>query len=91
MYEAQARITRGWALTEQGSVEEGITEMLQGITEYQQTATSLLRPQFLGLLSEALGKAGEFEAALGHVDEALRLAHRNGDRIIPSGVASHPR
>ncbi len=81
MYEAQARITRGWALTEQGSVEEGITEMRQGITEYQQTATSLLRPQFLGLLSEALGKAGEFEAALGHLDEALRLAHRNGDAL----------
>jgi predicted ATPase len=79
MYEAQARITRGWALTEQGFVEEGITEMRQGIAEYQQTATALLRPQFIGLLSESLGKAGEFVEALDHLDEALRLAHRNGD------------
>jgi len=79
MYEAQARITRGWALTEQGSVKEGIAEMRQGIAEYQQTATSLLRPQFLGLLSEVLGKAGDFVDALGQMDEALRLAHRNGD------------
>src|SRR6185369_5121105 len=51
----------------------------QGIAEYQQTATSLLRPQFLGLLSEVLGKAGDFVDALGQMDEALRLAHRNGD------------
>jgi Predicted ATPase len=81
MYEAQARITRGWALTEQGSVEEGMTEMRQGVAEYQQTATALLRPQFLGWLSEALGKVGEYEEALGHVDGSLGLAHRSGDAL----------
>jgi predicted ATPase len=81
MYEAQARITRGWALTEQGSVEEGMTEMRQGVAEHQQTATALLRPQFLGWLSEALGKVGEYEEALGHVDESLGLAHRSGDAL----------
>ena len=79
MYEAQARITRGWALTEQGQIQEGIGEMRQGILEHQQTATALLRPQYLAWLSEALGKVGEYEKALGHVDEALRLAHRSGD------------
>jgi DNA-binding winged helix-turn-helix (wHTH) protein/predicted ATPase len=79
MYEAQATIILGWALTEQGSVEEGIEEMRQGVANYQKTATALMRAQFLGLLGEVLGKAGQFEEALRHVDEALQLAHRSGD------------
>jgi predicted ATPase len=58
-----------------------IEEMRQGGAAHQQTATSLLRPQFLGLLAEALWNVQRREEAFADVEEALRLAHRSGDGI----------
>ena len=79
MYEAQATITQGCALIGQGRQEEAIEQMRQGLAAYQATGTELLRPHFLALLAEALGKNGQAEEALRVLEEALAIAHRNGD------------
>ena len=80
MYQAMATITRGWALIEQGRAEEAIEQMRQGLAAHQATGTELLRPHFLALLAEALGKAGQVEEGLRVLEEALAVAHRNGER-----------
>jgi len=79
LYHAHAEITRGWALFEQGSREEGIEQMRQGLAVHQATGAKVIHPQFLTLLGEALGKSGQTEEALRLLDEALETAQRNQD------------
>src|SRR6185436_4870437 len=79
MYQAQAEITLGWALIEQGRVEEAIEQMRQGLAAYQSTGTELLRPYFSALLAEAMGKARQHEGGLRLLEESLEVAHRSDD------------
>lgn len=79
LYHAHAEITRGWALFEQGSREEGIEQMRQGLAVHQATGAKVIHPHFLTLLGEALGKSGQTGEALRLLDEALETAQRNQD------------
>ena len=74
------RILRGWALTEQGNVDEGIAQLHDGLTAYRAIAAELGRRYFLGLLAEACGRAGQAEEGLQVLDEALATAHHTGER-----------
>ena len=69
---------RGWALSEQGSLTEGISQMRQTLDLYQAIGSEISRPHFLALLSEALIKSGELEEALSAVEEGLQLADSTG-------------
>jgi predicted ATPase len=80
-YLAQATITRGWALAEQGRHIEGIEQMRQGLTAYEATGAKLLRPHLLALLAEALGKAGRSEEGLIVLAEALVVSQQSGNRF----------
>ena len=80
LYQSMATITRGWALSEQGLEEEGIEQMRQGLAAYQATGAEVIRPHFLALLAEALGKARQADEGLRVSEEALAMAHRNGER-----------
>jgi DNA-binding winged helix-turn-helix (wHTH) protein/predicted ATPase len=79
LYQSHAVITRGWALFEQGSREEGIEQMRQGLALHQATGAKVLRPHFLTLLGGALGKSGQTGEGLHLLDEALETAQRNRD------------
>ena len=79
MYGAQATILRGWTLTEQGRLEEGLEQMRQGYVDYDATGTELLRPQTMTLMAAALGKAQQTEEGLRGLEKALELANSNGD------------
>jgi predicted ATPase len=79
-YVARATILRGWALADQGEVEAGITEIRRGLAAYDAMGARLWLPCCLGLLAEALGKAGEVDEALGVSAEALETAVRTGER-----------
>jgi predicted ATPase/DNA-binding winged helix-turn-helix (wHTH) protein len=80
LYQATATITRGWTLIGQGGQEEAIEQIRQGLAAHQATGTKLLRPHFLALLAEALGKAQKTEEGLRVLEEALAVADGNGDR-----------
>jgi len=79
MYHAMATITRGWTLLEQERVEKAIEQMRQGLVAYEATGAEVIRPHFLAMLGEALGKAGQVEAGLGLFEEAFKGAWGNGD------------
>jgi class 3 adenylate cyclase/predicted ATPase len=81
IYLAWGTVLQGWALAEQGRYEEGIAEIHQGLAAYAETGAALGRPNFLALLAEALGKAGDFHAGLDVLTEALALTEGTGERL----------
>ena len=79
MYQAMATVMQGWALSEQGRDVEAIEQIEEGLAALQATGTELVRPHFLGLLAEALGKTGQPEEGLRALEEALALVQRGGE------------
>jgi predicted ATPase len=77
---AQATLMRGWALSEQGQAEEGISDLRHALDVYQTFGHCLTRPYNLGLLAEALGKAERAQEGLAVLGEALATAHQTGER-----------
>jgi predicted ATPase len=57
-------IYRGWALTEQGQEEEGLTQICQGLDAYRATGAGLSLPYFFALLAEACGKVRRADKGL---------------------------
>jgi DNA-binding winged helix-turn-helix (wHTH) protein/predicted ATPase len=80
LYQAMAMITRGWALSELGQHEEAIDQIRLGLDTHQATGTELVRPHFLALFAEALGKAGQTHEGLRVLEQALEMALRNDER-----------
>ena len=71
---AQATITRGWAIAEQGQYVDGIAQMQEGLAVWRATSTDALRPHALCLLSEAYWKTGRLDDGLNALMEALDAA-----------------
>jgi predicted ATPase len=77
----QGTILRGWALAEHGQIEEGITQMRQGLVTDQAIGAGLFQSYYLALLAEAYGKAGQVEEGLAPLAEALTVVDTSGGRF----------
>ncbi|MCI0655978.1 MAG: hypothetical protein L0170_02780, partial [Acidobacteria bacterium] len=77
---AHGTLVRGWALAEQGQAEDGIAYLRHALDVYQTLGFCLVRPYNLGLLAEALGKAGRAQEGRAVLGEALATAHQTGER-----------
>jgi predicted ATPase len=75
-------IYRGWALSAQGRVEEGIAQMHQGLEASQSTGAEIWRPYFLALLAELYGKRGAAETGLALLEEACSLVNETRERVV---------
>ena len=73
-------ILRGWALAEQGQLEEGISQMRRGLVAYRATGAEWVRPHYLALLAEAYGKRGQAEEGLTVLADALAVLDNRGER-----------
>jgi predicted ATPase len=80
LWSAMGAILRGWALAQQGKVQEGIEQMHQGMQAFRATGAEYLRPYLLALLAEAHGTMGEPEAGLAVLTEALTLVDTTDER-----------
>src|SRR4029453_122904 len=67
---------RGWALAEQGQLEEGIAQLQKGLAASRATGGELLRLWLLAPLAEAYGKKGQPEEGLRVVAEAIFAVHK---------------
>ncbi|MCY1253829.1 TOMM system kinase/cyclase fusion protein [compost metagenome] len=74
-------ILSGSALAANGHVEEGIDLIQKGLSAYRATGAELLRTHFLALLAEACARAGQVEAGLAAVAEALATVERTEERV----------
>jgi predicted ATPase len=70
----------GWALAQQGTEEEGIDRMVEGIAARRAMGGTALVPQLLGLLADVYRQAGRMAEASERLDEALELATASEER-----------
>ena len=74
------RFFRGWALTEQGKIEEGVAEMLLCLDREQASSLFVRRPYYLALLAEAKSKLNEVGMGLEIIEEAIDEFEQFPDR-----------
>jgi predicted ATPase len=79
-WEAQGTILLGRTLCQQGQTETGLAAIRQGLSAYHATGAVLLRPFFLAHLAEAYAQAGDPDAGLTAVSEALALVDQTAER-----------
>ncbi len=80
-YLAWATILLGWAQVEMGEFEEGVAQLRRGLADFDRTGAGIRKPYYLGLLAEALGKAGKTDEGLAVIDNALTLASTTGNDL----------
>jgi predicted ATPase len=71
---------QGWALAEQGKMEEGIPQIRQGIAAIRATGAEGILTWDLGKLAEAQGWAGKNEEGLETLAEALEIVQKTEER-----------
>src|SRR5262249_5071228 len=71
LYLAWGTIHRGSALAAQGQWAEGIAQIREGMAAWRARGARIQRSYFLALLAEACGRAGQAEAGLRALEEAL--------------------
>jgi adenylate cyclase len=74
--EAMGRVLRGWATAALGDPRDGVAEISAGLAASRATGARMDDPHYLALLADAHLRAGEAEAGLAAVAEALEIAHR---------------
>ena len=74
---AMGTIPWGWALAEHGQTAAGIAHMRGGIAALRDTGTGILQSYFLGLLADGYRIAGQTEAGLATIAEALAFVERS--------------
>jgi class 3 adenylate cyclase/predicted ATPase len=77
----QGTVLQGWALAEQGQVEEGISQIRQGLATNQALGVGILQSYYLALLAEAYRKAGLAKEGLATLAEALTVVDKSGERF----------
>jgi predicted ATPase len=78
---ANNTVRLGWAMAMQGRVDEGITQISQGLAAWQTLGTSHLRAGFLAMLAEVYGKAGRYAEGLETLNEALDIIKATGGQL----------
>jgi predicted ATPase len=76
----EGRILRGWALAMQGDADEGLAQIRHGLAAHQDIGPKLSQPYRLSSLAEAYGQAGQPEAGLTVLAEALTLVGATEER-----------
>jgi adenylate cyclase len=72
---ALGMLTRGTGLLLQGSCDEAITWLRDGLKALRRTGAGIVVPHFTLWLAEAYGKAGRFDEAFSTLDEASSLVY----------------
>jgi predicted ATPase len=79
-YRAVGPMKRGWCLAALGHADEGIPLLTTGLAGVKDSGLVLRRPWRLITFADACRMAGQWQAALGHLAEAHRLAEETGNR-----------
>jgi tetratricopeptide (TPR) repeat protein len=72
-------LLRGWAMAQQGNVQEGLPLVRMGVDEERRRNIRDLEPHYRSLLAETLALAGEWEEALDEVIAVMAYAEECGN------------
>jgi predicted ATPase len=76
-YDAWAAIMNGWAVAEEGDVDDGIARVRVGVRDLRATGAELRLPHYLGILADLYRRAQRLEDAIVTLAEARAVAERN--------------
>ncbi len=76
---AWGTMLRGWAVSAQGSIQEGIVQMRRGLAADRAAGGEDQRSYFLALLADSYWRAGDRKAGLGTLDEAMAIVEKSGE------------
>lgn len=68
-----AAIVHGWAVAEQGAIEEGIAQLRDSLTAQRGKRLLIAFPWWYGLLAGALTRNGQFDDALAAIRDGLEI------------------
>jgi adenylate cyclase len=80
-WKAWGRFHHGWAMTELGHLEDGVSEMEAGITDFRRFGGVPRLPFTLAMLAQGYARLGRHDQTLTMLDEALERVQRTGERI----------
>jgi predicted ATPase len=80
-WQAWGHFHHGWAMTELGHLEDGVSEMEAGITDFRRFGGAPKFPFTLAVLAQAYARLGRHDQALAMLDEALARVKSTGERI----------
>jgi predicted ATPase len=81
LFSGTGMIRKGWALVEQGQVDEGIAQIQQGLVASQAIGAEIFRLHGLAVLAETYGKAGKPDQGLTVLADALATVEKNEERF----------
>ncbi|MEO5742911.1 MAG: AAA family ATPase, partial [Vicinamibacterales bacterium] len=79
-WRAIGTLFRAWSVAALGDPEEGRAQLARGIEGFRRTGSELNLPHFLSLLADAHLRAGDPQAGLDVIEEAIATATKNDDR-----------
>jgi len=88
-WRAQGTIYRGWVKVKNGDVADGISLLRSGSTAYRATGAEQWMPHYTDLLASACEIGGQIEEGLAHLNEALQMAERTGERWFGAELHRH--
>jgi DNA-binding SARP family transcriptional activator/predicted ATPase len=84
LYQAGGTVLQGWVQTEQQRFEEGIALIRRGVATWYAMGVRIQHTQFLAMLTEAYGKAGQAEEGLKVLSEAMDAVEKTNERYYES-------
>jgi len=86
MWQAGAKIMRGWALCELGQMDAGLVESKRGFAQWDSAGADLVGPYYLSLIATVYLKAGDPQSGMALIDDALARTERTGEMWWRSDV-----
>jgi predicted ATPase len=80
-YVVQGTPLRGWAVAEQGHVEEGIEQLREGLAANRAIRAEFMQPCWLILLADVYRQVGQAGHGLSVLAEALAIVHATGQHV----------
>jgi predicted ATPase/class 3 adenylate cyclase/DNA-binding response OmpR family regulator len=74
------RILQGWAEVSHGEMQQGREKICAAVLDWKRGGAQLWLPSFLMMEAQAHAKAGDGDAALRSIEEALAIAGQTGER-----------
>jgi class 3 adenylate cyclase/predicted ATPase len=86
LWRAMGEIMRGWALTQQSMLEDGVAQIRSGMSAFRSTGSEIMLPYFMYLLAEAYGRLGLTKQGLMILSEAQAAIESSGERWCEAEV-----